>query len=111
MIFNRLLCTALILAFLPFGLSAAVRPSAKFSLEGSALTVGEKFVLEQLAAGKSADLKSQFGAGTNSVLRGAFLEALLSRSGTNVHRNGVSIEHAVIVDPVGLRNAVVRYEV
>ena len=111
MMLNRILCTALILALLPLGLGAAGRPESKFSLDGPALTAGEKFVLEQLAAGKSADLKNQFGAGTNSVLRGAFIEALLSRSGTNVHRNGVSIEHAVIVDPVGLRNAAVRYEV
>ena len=111
MMLNRIPCTALILALLPLGLYAAGRPDSKFSLDGSRLTVGEKFVLEQVAAGKSADLKSEFGAGTNSVLRGAFIEALLSRSGTNVHRNGVSIEHAVIVDPVGLRNAVARYEV
>lgn len=111
MILSRILSTAAMLACLPLYLVAASRFDSKFSLDGPGLTAGEKFVLEQLAAGKSADLKSQFGEGTNSVLRGAFLEALLSQPGTNVHRNGISIEHAAVLDAVNLRNAVVRYEV
>ena len=111
MILSRILCTAAMLACLPPGLCSAGRTDSKFSLDGSGLTAGEKFVLEQLAAGKSADLKSQFGEGTNSVLRSAFLEALLSRPGTNVSRNAVSIEHAVVLDAVDLRNVAVRHEV
>jgi hypothetical protein len=111
MILSRILCTASMLAFLPLCLCAAGRADPKFSLDAPGLTAPEKFVLEQLTAGKSADLKSQFGAGTNSVLRGAFLEALLSQPGTNIYRNGVSIEHAIVLDAVVLRNAAVRYEV
>jgi hypothetical protein len=111
MILSRILCTASMLAFLPLGLCAAGRADSKFSLDAPGLTAAEKFVLEQLTAGKSADLKSQFGEGTNSVLRGAFLEALLSQPGTNVYRSGVSIEHAIVLDAVILRNAAVRYEV
>jgi len=111
MILSGFLRTVSMLAFLPLCLGAAGRSDSKFALDGRGLAAGEKFVLEQLAAGKSADLKSQFGEGTNSVLRGAFLEALLSQPGTNVHRNGISIEHAVVLDAVDLRNTTVRYEV
>ena len=111
MILSRILCTAAMLAFLPLCHLAAGRSDSKFALDGPGLTAGEKFVLEKLAAGKSADLKGQFGEGTNSVLRGAFLEALLSQPGTNVHRNGISIEHAVVLDAVDFRNTTVRYEV
>ena len=99
------------LAILPLCLGAAGRSDPKFALDGRGLSAGEKFVLEQLAAGKSADLKSQFGEGTNSVLRGAFLEALLTQTGTNVFRNGVLIEHAVVLDAVDMRNAAMRQEV
>src|SRR5215208_862975 len=104
---SRILCTAVMLVILPICVCAAGRYDSKFSLEDPGLTAGEKFVLEQLAAGKSADLRSQFGEGTNSVLRGAFLEALLSQPGTNVHRNAVSIRHAVVLDAVLLRNAAI----
>ena len=99
------------LALLPLCLAAAGRADAKFALDGRGLSAGEQFVLEQIAAGKSADLKAQFGAGTNVVLRGAFLEALLAHSGSNVHGNSISIEHAVVRDAVDLRNTAVRYEV
>jgi hypothetical protein len=111
MIFTRILCTAAMVALLPLCLGAAGRSDSKFSLAGPGLTAGEKFVLEQLSDGKSADLKSQFGEGTNSVLRGAFLEALLSQPATNLYRCGISIEHAVVVDAVVLRNAAVRHDV
>ncbi|HUS37101.1 MAG TPA: pentapeptide repeat-containing protein [Verrucomicrobiae bacterium] len=67
-------------------------------------------MLAQVAAGKSADLGSQFSDETNRVLRAAFLEALLTQGGTNVHRNGVSIEHAVLLEGVDLRNAEVGHE-
>jgi len=108
---SRIPCLVAMLVCLPLCLGATGRSAARFSLDGPGLTDAEKFVLEQLAAGKSADLKSQFSADTNAVLRGAFLEALLSQPGTNVHRNGISIERAVILDAVDLRNAAVRYEV
>lgn len=111
MLWNRILGTASLLVLLPLGLGAANRSAPKFALDARTLTAAEKFVLEQVAAGKPADLRSQFGDGTNSVLRGAFLEALLTQSGTNAHRNGVSIEHALVLEAVDLRNAAVRYEV
>ena len=79
-------------------------------LDSPTLTASEKFVLAQVTAGKSADLRSQFPDETNHVLRAAFLEALLTQSGTNVHRNGFAIAHAVIPGPLDLRNAEVHYE-
>lgn len=111
MFWHRILGTASLLVLFPLGLGAAARSAPKFSLDGRGLTAPEKFVLEQVTAGKSADLKSEFGDDTNSLLRGAFLEALLTQAGTNIHRNGVSIEHALLLDPVDLRNATVRHEV
>lgn len=111
MLWDRLVCTALFLVWLPCSLSAAGRTTPQLSLDGRGLTAIEKFVQEQVVAGKTADLRRQFGSETNSVLRGAFLEALLTQPGTNVHRNGVSIEHAVILQGIDLRNTAVRYEV
>ena len=96
-------------ALLPLDLFGAGR--AKLLLDSPALPAAEKFVLAQVLAGKSADLESQFTGETNRVLRAAFLEALLTQSGTNMHRNGVSIEHAVILDVLDLRNAEVQYEI
>ncbi len=110
MLFNRLFQTVAIFALYPFCLAGASRSLPALLLDSPTLTVSEKFVLAQITAGKSADLKSQFPEATNRVLRGAFLEALLTQSGTNVHRNGFSIEHAVILDAVDLRNAEVHYE-
>src|SRR5436189_4811197 len=85
--------------------------ASRLLLDSSALPAAEKFVHAQVRAGKPDDLGSQFADETNRVLRGAFLEALLTQSRTNVHRNGVSIQHAVILDPLDLRNAEVPEEI
>ncbi|MDB6112080.1 MAG: hypothetical protein JWR69_3830 [Pedosphaera sp.] len=90
--------------------AAAGRAPARLMLDMPALTAAEKFVVGQVAVGKSADLKAQFGEETNCVLRAAFLETLLTQNGTNVPRNGVSIEHALVIDALDLRNAEVHYE-
>jgi hypothetical protein len=111
MLWNRVLGAASLLVLFSLCVGAAGRSAPKFALDARGLTAAEKFVLEQVTAGKSADLKSQIGDETNSVLRGAFLEALLTQHGTNVHRNGVSIEHALVLDAIDLRNAAVHYEV
>jgi hypothetical protein len=101
---------ALLVLFPGCLLAAADRSSAKLLLDLPALNAAEKFVLERVAAGKSADLRSQFAEETNCVLRAAFLEALLTQHNTNVPRTGVSIEQALILDPLDLRNADVPYE-
>ncbi|MEO7298507.1 MAG: pentapeptide repeat-containing protein [Verrucomicrobiota bacterium] len=110
MLANRLFQTIAILALFPLCLSGAERLLPKLLLDAPTLKASEKFVLAQVVAGKIADLKTEFANETNRVLRAAFLEALLTQSGTNVHRNGFSIEHAVVLDVLDLRNAVVHYE-
>ena len=68
----------------------------------------ETWVLQQVAAGFTADLREKFGPEEKSrVLRGRFLEALLTgeMSGFKAHRRGVSIKNALIPDYVSLRSA------
>ena len=107
---NRWLQIAAFFALVPVYLPGAGRAVPVFLLNSPTLTACEKYVLEQVIAGKSADLQSQFADETNRVLRAAFLEALLTQSGTNVHRNGFSIQHAVVPDALDLRNVEVHYE-
>jgi uncharacterized protein YjbI with pentapeptide repeats len=96
------------IALLPCDLSGAAR--IKLLLDSPTLTAAEKFVLAQVLAGKPADLASQFGDETNRVLRAAFLEALLTQGATNVPRNGIAVEHAVILEALDLHNAEVPCE-
>lgn len=107
---NRFFQTVALFALLPLGLLGAARPLPKLRLDSPTLTASEKFVFAQVVAGKSADLKAEFADETDRVLRAAFLEALLTQSGTNIHRNGFSIEHAVILDALDLHNAKVHFE-
>ena len=95
---------------LPLCLVAADRLPPRLQLDSPTLSTAEKFVLAEVCAGKPADLQAQFPDETNRVLRAAFLEAILTQNGTNVHRNGFSIAHAVILDPLDLRNAEVHHE-
>lgn len=74
----------------------------------------ETWVLQQVAAGYTADLREKFGPEDKSRhLRGRFLEALLTgeMSGFKAHRRGVSIKNAVIPDYVSLRSAEVSQAV
>ena len=105
---SRFFQTVALMVLLPLDLLGAAH--SELQLDSSTLPTSERFVLAQVVAGKSADLGGQFVDETNRVLRAGFLEALLTQSGTNVHRNGVSIEHAVIVDALDLRNAEVQFE-
>jgi hypothetical protein len=104
------LSTVAFFALFPLCLCGAGRPMPTFRLDATALTAAETFVVAQISAGKAADLQRQFPEEANRVLRAAFLEAVLTQSGSNVHRNGFAIEHAVIPEALDLRNAEVRYE-
>jgi hypothetical protein len=78
------------------------------------LSPQETWVLQQVAAGYTADLREKFGPDEKSRnLRGRFLEALLTgeMSGFKAHRRGVSIKNAVIPDYVSLRSAEVSQAV
>ncbi len=74
----------------------------------------ETWVLQQVAAGLTADLQEKFGSEEKArVLRGRFLEALLTDAlpGIKVHSRGISIKNAVIPDYVDLRSGEVRHAV
>ena len=105
---SRLPATLLTLALVPQLLLAAAREP----LAAGGPTGAEKFVLEQVTAGKVADLTTQFPEAGARVLRGLFLEELLtgSRKDLVMHRNGVLIEGAVVRERIDLRNAEVTHD-
>ncbi len=77
-------------------------------------TPAEKLVLEKVAAGQVADLQEAFGpAAGPRRLRAAFVEALLTNAlpGVKVHRSGIYIVNAVVVDPLSLEFAEVPHAV
>ncbi len=61
-------------------------------------TLPEKYLLDQVAAGKVADLGAAFPDEVTRVIRGVFLEELLtgSRKDCVIHRNGVQVEGAIV---------------
>jgi hypothetical protein len=87
--------------------AATVRPSA-----GNP-TPSEKFVLDQVVAGKVANLETAFPEENRRVIRSVFLEELLTgtRKDGVIHRNGVQIEGAVFKDALNLRNAEIPSDV
>jgi len=72
----------------------------------------EEWVLKQVALGEVADLEIQFPDEKDRVLRAGFLEGLLTDSleGVHVHRKGVRIEHAVLIEPLDLECAEIPHE-
>ena len=96
--------TVLMAALLsPMAIVAASREPAT----AGAPTVAEKYLIDQVAAGKVANLTTAFPDDEARVIRGVFLEELLtgSRKDCLIHRNGVLIEGAVVRELVDLRNA------
>jgi hypothetical protein len=77
------------------------------------LNAAEKWVVDQVTAGKIADLSKQFPEETDRKLSAHFLEGLLTGTlpGVKLHRHGVRIIGAIIDEPVELRNAQVPCEV
>lgn len=82
------------------------------------LTETEKWVTRHVSEGTIADLESaefkkQFPNDNEPQLSSRFLEDLLTGAlpNTRVHRNGVRIFGARILDPLSLKNAQVNYEV
>ena len=72
----------------------------------------ERWVLEQVEAGKVADLKERFSDKKDRVLSADFIEKLLTGEFEDapVHRRGVRIKHALFTEPLDLVNAEVRCE-
>ena len=67
----------------------------------------EKWVLEQVAAGKIADLSKKFPDEAQRKLSAQFLEDLLTGAlpGFKLHRNGMRIMSATIHEPIDLTDA------
>lgn len=82
-------------------------------VSAGAPTVSEKFLIDQIVAGKVANLEDAFPNESARVIRGVFLEELLtgSRKDCVIHRNGVQIEGAIVRDPLDLRNAQITSDV
>ena len=87
--------------------SVALMAAPRVPASAGAPTPSEKYLLDQIVAGKVANLEEAFPDDAGRVIRGAFLEELLtgSRKDCVIHRNGVQIEGALIRDALDLRNA------
>jgi hypothetical protein len=82
------------------------------AVEGTPLTPQEKWVLEQVRQGKEADLREKFGAVPGMLkLSAGFLTKLLVKGFDNgrTQYQGIQIVHAVIDEPLDLRNAEINY--
>ena len=100
------------LSFLALASAALAEPLSLPYL--NQLTPAEKLVLEKVAAGQVADLQEAFGPAVGPRrLRAVFLEALLTNAlpGVKVHRSGIYIVNAVVVDPLSLEFAEVPHAV
>ncbi len=84
-------------------LAAAAEPRSA----GSEWTETERWVAEQVGAGKPADLSKKFPNEEQRKVSAKFLEDLLTGAipGVKPHRNGVQIMWATIDQPVDLENA------
>jgi len=78
------------------------------------LSPQETWVLQQVAAGRVADLRERFGEDEGArTIRGRFIEALLTGGfpGFKVPRGGIYLLHAVIPDILSLQYAEVNHAV
>lgn len=103
-----LLGLALLLALRPGRLQAQPRRAS-----AGKPTAGEKFLMDQVAAGKVANLQTALTNATDRVVRAALLEELLAgaRTDCEIHRNGVLIEGMVVRDAMDLRNVRIPYDI
>ncbi len=104
----RLIATLLTLWLAPLATRAAPREPAAAGAPNTA----EKYLLDQVAAGNVADLSAAFPDEGARMIRGIFLEELLtgSRKDCIIHRNGVQVEGAVVRERVDLRNTEITRE-
>jgi uncharacterized protein YjbI with pentapeptide repeats len=74
--------------------------------------LAEEWILERVALGEIANLKDQFPNEADRVISAKFLEKLLTNSleAVEVHRQGVRITHAVLIEPIDLENAEIPHE-
>lgn len=72
----------------------------------------EQYVLEKVQVGELADLAERFPKEDDRELGARFLEDLLTDSldGVNVHRKGVRIKNATVIERIDLENAEIVHE-
>src|SRR5947209_7293090 len=115
--FRKLLVGMLFLLTLPVGNAALAQcPSQDESELDScnAKTKAEKYVLNKIAVGATADFpEKDFPNQKDRVLRACFLRQLLvnPRNNLTVHRHGINIERAIVCGRLDLNNDEVRYDV
>lgn len=102
----------LIAVLLTLWLASPGRATARDPAAAGAPTTAEKYLLDQAAVGKVADFNAAFADEGARVIRGAFLEELLtdSRKDCVIHRNGVQIEGAIVHELVDLRNSEITHD-
>ena len=102
-VLSRLIAALLVIGLASFATVAAAREP----VTAGAPNIAEKYLLDQVVAGKIANLNTAFSDEGNRVVRGVFLEELLTgnRKDGIIHRNGVQVEGAIVRELVELRNA------
>src|SRR5690349_3357200 len=65
-----------------------------FQIQG----VAEKLILDQVTYRQVIDLSTNSPAETNRMIRGAFLEWLLTKGQQEIHHGGLRLRNAIIVD-------------
>jgi hypothetical protein len=103
---------ALVLVLLLGPASGSLSASGSGRFSAGKPTSAEQFLIDRVSAGKVADLRAAFSNETDRVIRGAFLEEILTgaRKDCSVHRNGVLIEGAVVRGAVDLRNVEISHD-
>ncbi len=107
-VWPRLIAALLALWLAPLATAAASREPPAAGAPNRA----EKYLLDQVAAGNVADLTAAFPEEGTRLIRGVFLEELLtgSRKDCVIHRNGVQVEGAIVREGVDLRNTEITRE-
>jgi hypothetical protein len=73
--------------------------------------VAEKLIVESIANRRLIDLATNSTAASNRIVRGAFIEWLLTKNLNNIHHGGLRLRNAIITNWLDLRNVEVPCEV
>jgi len=74
-------------------------------------TPAEKLIVESIANRRLIDLATNSPAASNRIVRGAFIEWLLTKNLNNIHHGGLRLRNAIITNWLDLRNVEVPCEV
>lgn len=110
---SRALARACFAATLVLLVGAAPAPAQSEQKQLRANPAAERWVAQQVAAAKSANLKEKFAKAEDRVITASFLEGLLTKSieEGKARRRGVNIFNATVLGEVNLPNAKMPYAV